>query len=340
MYYFRRNSTSSNLMFKSFKVIVSLCLAILLLHCQAPVDPDKSDSSAGSYYKDLASVNPDSLSYDQLYDRALGLWDVVFEEKDCDTEFGKGHVIIAGPEDGPPLVLLHGMHASSTSWYPNIAAMAETHRVYAIDFILEVNKSKMTKELNGTADVLKWYDEVFECLGLEKFDIVGASRGGWLGAQIAIKSPERVKNLVLLSPAQTFIWIPPSKKMLTNMMYTFSPSRDDLREALEALSNNVENIDQLYIDHYFRATTKAEIDASIFEMTPLSSKELGALNMPVLVLIGDDDFANNKSSLKKAEKEMPNVKTAVLENAGHFVSIDQAEKVNAEIIDFLGNPKP
>lgn len=319
-----------------FKVIAFVCVSVFLCKCQAPIEQEVLDSIEEDYYKGLGKISADSLNYDQLYDRALGLWDVQFDERDCKTQFGTAHVLVAGPEAAPPVVLMHGMNASSTSWYPNIAAIAENHRVYAIDFILEVNKSELVSDPEDGVDVMDWYREVFSCLGLEKFDLIGASRGGWYATKFAIENQNRIKKLVLLSPAQTFVWIPGSKKMLKNILYTLNPSRDDLRDALGALSNDINNIDQLYIDQYYRATEKSELDPSIFEMKPFSDDELANLIMPVLVMIGDSDFINNEKSLTKAEEKIENLKTVMVRDAGHFISIDQSEIINAEMVNFLG----
>ncbi len=321
-----------------FKKFVLLPLFVLLISCQGSTDTAKEKNVLKHKYAYLLNKNPDSLNYTQLYNRALNLWELPFEEVDCPTQYGNAHVIITGPKDAPPLVLLHGMNASSTMWYANIEALSENHRVYCIDFLLEVNKSAMKGDIAGTPAVMKWYDEVFTCLGLEEFSMVGASRGGWLATKIAIENPKRVNRLVLLSPAQALIWIPPSRKMLTNIMYTMRPEREDLRKSLEALSHDVDNISQLYIDQYYKATTQAEVSISLLEMTPFDDDALATLSMPVMLLIGDNDFINNENSIEHARENIPDVKTAIIKNAGHFLSIDQAVEVNSMVVDFLKHP--
>jgi pimeloyl-ACP methyl ester carboxylesterase len=57
--------------------------------------------------------------------------------------------------------------------------------------------------------------------------------------------------------------------------------------------------------------------------------------MPVLLLIGDNDIINNQNSIERAKKNMKNVETAIIKDAGHFLSIDQSEIVNKKILDFL-----
>src|SRR5690606_7039193 len=102
-----------------------------------------------------------------------------------------------------PLVLLHGMNASSTMWYPNIESLSKNHRVFAIDFILEPGKSYLSHDIERIEKVSDWYEEVLLALELDDFHLIGASRGGWMAVQLALNNQEKIKSLTLLSPAQT-----------------------------------------------------------------------------------------------------------------------------------------
>ncbi|HEX8517185.1 MAG TPA: alpha/beta hydrolase [Bacteroidia bacterium] len=282
-----------------------------------------------------ALVKKEKLTYIQSYDRALSLWKTPFEEKDIRTKYGNAHVIISGAENAPPLVLLHGMNASSTMWYPNIIALSSQYRVYAVDFLLEPGKSLCNAEIEGTDAIVSWYMGIFDELGLKKFSIVGASRGGWLSINIALHAPSRINKIVLLSPAQTFTWIIPNPKILKNITYTLSPKRKKLRHVLETMTSNVDNISQVFINQYYIATREATVNKCMLQMTPFSEDELRSLKMPVLVLIGDKDIINGKKSMEKARRLIPGVQTEMISRAGHFLSIDQAEEVNKKVLAFL-----
>ena len=182
---------------------------------------------------------------------------------------------------------------------------------------------------------MQWYTEIIDSLKLDKFSVVGASRGGWLGVNLALKHPNRIEKLILLSPAQTFKWIPMGKDLFANLAYTIVPKRKNLRKSLKTMSSNVDNIEQDYIDQYFMSTKRATISKVFIEMRPFNAKDLGSLKTPVLLLIGDDDFINNPKSLSKAKESIRNIDAAMIKHAGHFLSFDQAEIVNEKIIKFL-----
>jgi pimeloyl-ACP methyl ester carboxylesterase len=275
--------------------------------------------------------------YLQAYNNTLNtLWGVPFEEVDVPTSYGMAHVIISGPKTAPSLVLLHGLNASSTMWYPNAKVYSKSYRVYCIDFILEPGKSISYGKINNTDDLVNWYDEVFDQLKLEKIFIVGASRGGWIAMQLAIHSRKKITKIALLSPAQAFTWIKPKTKVLQNIFFEFFPKRTRLRKVLQTLTSDVDKLKQEYIDQYFIAVTKSKKDKkSFFQIRPFSDDELKSLHIPILLLIGDQDIINNETAQERARKLIPGIKTDVIKNAGHFLSFDEPEIVNKKVLKFL-----
>lgn len=282
-----------------------------------------------------AAVKNQKLTYEEAYDQALKLWQVPFEERDINTRFGKAHVLVSGPANAEPLILLHGLNASSTMWYPNIKQLSQYYRIYAIDFFMEPGKSLCQSEVENTNQIIDWYYKIFEQLHLKKFSMLGASRGGWLAINIALRDKKRVNKIALLSPAQTFTWIKPGTDILYNIAYSIFPKRKHLRGVLETMTVDIDKISQVYINQYYLATKKASLDNCFMQMTPFTDTQLKSLNIPVLLMIGDADIINNDESLKRAKKLLPNLKSLKIKNAGHFLSVDQPEIVNKEIIDFL-----
>jgi pimeloyl-ACP methyl ester carboxylesterase len=293
-------------------------------------------SDAANSPQNYVFVQNDSLSdYINAYNKTLALFELPIREKDIATQYGNAHVLICGNPANPPLVLLHGMNASSTMWYPNMKTLAKNHCVYAIDFLLEPGKSTCNSKRLRIEQIADWYDEVFTKLHLNSFDLVGCSRGGWLATAISIHEPERVKKLVLLSPAQTFTWIPPSSALLSNITYSISPNKEKLGHILSGLSVRSVKISKTYFDQYYLGTEKDNLSSCIFEMTPYSRKSIESLKMPLLVLIGDKDIINNQRCLNKVKKLLPDTQTGIIENAGHFLSFDQPDTVNSLILNFL-----
>ncbi|MBZ9613473.1 alpha/beta fold hydrolase [Rheinheimera maricola] len=289
-----------------------------------------------NHYAKFVNEDPETLNTEQLYNRALTLWGDDYTELRVPTSFGVAQVVVSGPADGYPLVLLHGMNTNSTMWYPNVPWFARDYQVYAIDYLLGSGKSEPSKTIDDVAQVIAWYDEIFNTLALEQFALVGASQGGWFATQFALKEPKKVGQLVLLSPAQTFGWIKPSLDVFKNVYFALNPDRSQLRDVLQTMSTNIDNIDQLYIDQFYRyATTNTSLPDLLSQMTPFDDDLLRGLAIPTLVLVGDQDIINSPESLEQAQQILPCVETATVANAGHFLSVDNAHSVNKRVLQFI-----
>ena len=144
-------------------------------------------------------------AYMAAYDRALEKWPVPYETKYVPTSYGDAHIIISGPEDGEPLILIHGMGSNATDWSLNIAALARNYRGYALDIIGHVGKSKPVKVDSDRTELAEWLTDVLDALKIEKTCMVGYSLGGFLTTCYALEKPERLKKIVLLAPAATFL---------------------------------------------------------------------------------------------------------------------------------------
>ncbi|HET6245160.1 MAG: alpha/beta hydrolase [Bacteroidetes bacterium] len=315
--------------------MIALFLIIVLV--QACVSSKKAEPKAKNYT--MFKTRKAESSYLRAYNNTLALWPIAYEAVNIKTSFGTAHIIISGPKNGDPLVLLHGMNASSTMWYPNIDALADKHRVYAIDFILEPGKSISNEKIKDKQKIIEWYNEIFNHLKLEQISIVGASRGGWLALHLAMDTTNRIKNIVLLSPAQSFNFIKLKRKMRSNVYFFLFPKRKRLRKSLQTFSSNADKIKALYIDQYYIASEKSKKNLSLLQMTPFPNEKLKSLKMPVLLLIGDKDIINDQKSIVKAQEFISNIETDIIQNSGHFLNMDQSEIVNKRILDFLKKNK-
>ncbi|HUG13873.1 MAG TPA: alpha/beta fold hydrolase, partial [Thermomicrobiales bacterium] len=90
---------------------------------------------------------------------------------------------------GPPLVLVHGLSASSRWWQRNIPALAREHHVYAIELPgFGANRSRPLSRRQATfvlrdasRQLATWMDEA----GIERASVVGHSMGGYIAADLA-----------------------------------------------------------------------------------------------------------------------------------------------------------
>lgn len=310
------------------RLFLLLTFFVLFMSCSDKYDKYKKTPEY------ITKASASNAAYFKAYDKTLKLWNVSFEELYIPTTNGTAHVIVSGPKNAEPVVILHGMNASSTMWYPNIESLSKNHHVFAIDFILEPGKSYLSNDIESVEKVTDWYNEVLLVLELDSFHLIGASRGGWLAVNLALNNQKKIKSLILLSPAQTFTWIKPSTDLFKNIVSLLSSKEKQTEQILKSMSSNIANINDVYLKQYKLGIDLESENKFVTSMQPFSNDELKSLQMPILVLIGDDDMINEKRTVEIANM-LPKGKGEVIQNAGHFLSIDQAETVNEKMLAFL-----
>lgn len=123
------------------------------------------------------------------------------EERVIDTIFGATHVLIAGPADGPPLVVLHGALASSAHVLLELGNLVDDHRIYAIDVVGQSVMSEDRRLEMKDDSYAQWLRLTLNGLGLGAVNLLGVSWGGWVSLSFATTEPSRVSKLVLVMPA-------------------------------------------------------------------------------------------------------------------------------------------
>jgi len=167
-------------------------------------------------------------AYMAAYDRALEKLPVPYETKYVPTSYGETHMIVSGPVDGEPVIVLHGGDSDATTMSPVIAGLAQSYRVYALDTIGFAGKSKAVKAIEDRAGLAEWLTDVLDALNIEKANMVGWSMGGFVTVNYALEKPERLKKIVLFAPAATFApWSEESHFRLTLPLVVSSLAREE-----------------------------------------------------------------------------------------------------------------
>jgi hypothetical protein len=125
----------------------------------------------------------------EIYDAKMEEWPVPYESVYLDTSYGKVHVIVSGPEDAPPMLLLHASGVAAWSWTYNVEALSQHYRTYAVDLVGDAGRSEydsLDHLMEDGQDQAELYTEITNQLGVEKAYVVGASEGGFIGSNYAL----------------------------------------------------------------------------------------------------------------------------------------------------------
>lgn len=252
------------------------------------------------------------------------------------------------------LVLIHGLGTYAKGWIKNIAALSEHYRVIAVDLPGYGHSDKGYYEytLDFNARVLV---EMLDVLGIEKATFVGHSMGGQISMTIALNYPERVNKLVLISPAgfERFndgegAWMinvmtpelvrdTPVRNIDINLRYNFHETPAD---AEFLITERIQLRGARDFERYCYAVSKnveAMIKGYVYD-------KLDKISQPTLVLWGENDQLIPNRFLHAGwtrdiaaigEREIPDNKTILFPDCGHFVQFEKAAETNQAIIDFL-----
>lgn len=275
-------------------------------------------------------------SYKAAYEAALTLWPMPYESLILDTELGSTHIIASGPKDAPPLILLHGMNLSATMWFPNIADLSRKYRVYAVDTIGSASKSVPHRPVKNKVDFSNWLNDILDELGIENTNIIGHSHGGWLTLNFAISSPERVKRMVLLAPAATFL--PFASQFYTRGIPTMLfPIRPLIASFMRWMSVEGFVVNQLFFEQFLLGMKYVRSMIRVWP-TPFSDVELKHIEVPTLLLIGDQEVIGDPNlAVNRAKGLMQNIRAVIIPNANHGLPMEEPALVNKLILDYLGD---
>jgi pimeloyl-ACP methyl ester carboxylesterase len=282
--------------------------------------------------------------YLAAYDAAMKLWPVAYDEIDIPTRFGTTHVIVSGPKDAPPLVLLHGYMATSMMWSPNIADFSKDYRVYAIDVMGQPSKSIPGEPIRNEADYAAWLTAVLNGLRLGRVFLAGMSYGGWLALNYAITAPERIQKLVLLSPGGGFV--PMVRQFsLRGLLMVWFPTRFTVNSFMSWLGLNDRRGDtetrlalKLVIDLMYLGLKHFRVPVETLRVMPVmfSEEQLRAMRVQTLLLVGEHEvICDPTAALDRARRLFPDVQAELVPRSSHEMCSSQHRIVDARVLDFL-----
>lgn len=239
---------------------------------------------------------------------------------------------------GAPLILLHGGVGGIEMFGPNLPALARKHRVIAVDFQGHGRTADIDRPLryefmaDDIAALMKY-------LRIKKADILGHSLGGGIALQLAIRHPELVRKLVLVSTAiRPTAWYPEIQAAFAHM----GP------QAAQAIQQSP--LAKLYpnVDWAVLFTKIGELETRDYDY----SKEVAALPMPTLLVFADADSIPPVEILEYYRLLGGGQRDAGLDGSGRSLhqlaivpgvthyTIDSSTSLATTVIPFLDAPMP
>jgi pimeloyl-ACP methyl ester carboxylesterase len=191
---------------------------------------------------------------------------------------------------------------------------------------------------------VNWLDEVFKALGLaNNINLMGLSYGGWLTSQYALRFPDRLDKIVMLAPAGTVL--PLRLEWIMRAVLCWVPHRFFTRSFIYWLLEDLAKKDEAV-----RVMLEEEVEAAVMRLrcfkpnrlvkpTVLKDYEFQSLKIPALYLVGENEkIYSAQKAIRRLHQVAPHIIAEVFPNAGHDLTIVQAEMVNTRVLAFLKQP--
>ena len=275
-------------------------------------------------------------AFERAYAAALQSWPVPFEELDVPTRFGTTHVIASGPAGAPAVVLLHCMSGTAIVWRPNVAALSQRFRTYAVDLPAQPNLSVLTRRIRNRQEQAQWFSDLLDALGEPTASIVGNSYGGFLALSQACLTPERVDRLILISPAGAFS--PLGLRFYLGVIPSMIRGVDGA--AMMRGIGNGAPLDDDWVELVALAMKHGRMNQLGFGPKPLKPQELRRLRSPPFLVIGDREIMYRpEQELALARSRIPGLEGAIAPDANHFAAMSNPTVLNRLMLAKLSDER-
>jgi 3-oxoadipate enol-lactonase/4-carboxymuconolactone decarboxylase len=247
------------------------------------------------------------------------------------------HVLIEGPPGAPPLVLLHSLGTTAHVWDEQAAELSRSFRVIRPD----LRGHGLTTCTPGPYSMELFADDLaalLDALGINQAHIGGISIGGMIAQAFAAAQPERTASLLLVDTAMA---IPPAQSWTERAAKVRTEGITSIEDAVIAR----------WVTPAFINTAPAEGLRAMLLRTPVEgyaasaeaiaaadlSASTGRLNLPTLIIVGDQDQSTPVASARALNKAITGSSLVVIENAAHIPLVEKPKEITSAMLDFL-NP--
>jgi pimeloyl-ACP methyl ester carboxylesterase len=244
---------------------------------------------------------------------------------------------------GESLIMISGLAADVRALQMVIAQLAQKNRIIIFDN-RGAGRTEVTPGLYTTQLLADDVAHLMSALAIERAHILGHSLGGAIAQHLALKYPQKINKLILMS---TFIKNPVRTQQLINL--TLNMLRQGISISLVAAAN----LPWLYSSHFISDEKKAAMVLDLMIHNPNqitlqgyesqahacithdTQQQLHQIKTETLVVCGDDDLITPLNQSEKIAAEISQAKLAVIPNVGHIPHIENPTAYTSLVTDFL-----
>ena len=238
--------------------------------------------------------------------------------------------------DGEPLVYIHG-EGGLRGWEPHLDRLAQEFRVFA-PYHPGVGASAGLEHLDELWDLVLFYEELLDALGIRTTLLMGHSYGGMVAAELAAHCPQRIQRLALV--ASMGLWLDDSPVADYFAMSAearakavwHDPSSQVAQAALSQSEDPTERI-EASLDVTKTLAAVGKFSWPIPERG--LKKRIHRITAPTLLVWGADDGIVPNAYAAEFHRLIPSSRLLVLEGCGHIPQEERPDGFFSSLIPFL-----
>jgi pimeloyl-ACP methyl ester carboxylesterase len=231
---------------------------------------------------------------------------------------------------GATVLFLHG--AAGAAWDPLLDQLSSGYRMLAPEHP-GFGRGQIPDWMMSVGDVAFFYLDLMQALDLRNVHLVGHGLGGWIAAEIAIRSTARLASLTLLAPAGV-----ETREAMFDDIFAWTTEEFARRQFH----------DPKLAQEWQQAQAKLDIDIGLQNRTALARLGwnprmhnpqlpywLHRIDVPTLLVWGEDDQVVPFACHKPFKREIRNAELLALPKSGHALPIERAHEVGARLAPFF-----
>ncbi|MFF3379022.1 4-carboxymuconolactone decarboxylase [Streptomyces sp. NPDC002680] len=233
-----------------------------------------------------------------------------------------------GPEDAPVLILGPSLGTTWHMWDRQVPELVKQWRVFRFD--LPGHGGAPAHPAGSVTDLATRLLATLDAVGVQRFGYAGCALGGAIGAELALRHPERLASLALIAASPRF------------------GTADEFRQrGVIVRTNGLDPIARTSPERWFTsgfAAAQPAITEWAVQMVRTTDPgcyiaaceslasfdvrgELGRVGVPTLVLVGSDDQVTGPAEARTLVAGIPDARLAVVPGASHLVPVEQPAAV-------------
>lgn len=264
----------------------------------------------------------------------------MFRSEYLDLQDGRLFYSISGT--GKPIVLLHGNFNDHQIWSEQVNVLSAHYQVIHYDLRGYGHSSTPSTSFSNVEDL----HSLINYLSLDHVTLIGSSSGGSIAVDFTLSYPQRVQDLILVSPSisgnryplsmtlqgiRNFIHVrwkgaeAAIESFITNRYWQYFFPDSSKNAAREAVLHNVRNTNNFCRFPPALSTT----------IKPYAIHRLHEIAVPTLVITSDHDHPYNRRTAEVVSQTIPKAEKYLFSRCGHLPFAEEPEQFNQVVLNYM-----